>query len=240
MKFYVYCIAADLETLNGSVTGVTGRPVRVFKLDDFSFVVSNCDVASLPVTREDGLAHAAVVRSVMDQTTPLPFRFGMLATEQQLQRFITTNKLALTKRLEHVRGCVEMNLKIMWNLKPESVAPPPEKTAGPGTEFLKQKRRELLGDQHRVAQVAELSHFLREPLGATFIRDEQIALRPSETTKLAAVAHLIEGDEIEPYRTNVAELFKNRPDLRVHLSGPWPPYSFANIELEFSAQFGVS
>lgn len=239
MKFYVYCIAAGLETLNGSVTGVTGRPVRVLKLDDFSFVVSDCDVASLPVTREDGLAHAAVVRSVMDQTTPLPFRFGMLATEQQLQRFITTNKLALTKKLEHVRGCVEMDLKVMWNIKPENVAPP-EKTDGPGTEFLKQKRRELLGGEQRLAQVAELSDFLREPLGASFIKDEHITLRPSETIVLAAVAHLIESGAIERYRTNVSELLKNRPDLRLLLSGPWPPYSFANIELEFSAQFGVS
>lgn len=239
MKLYVYCVAAGLDTLNAAVTGVTGRPVRVLKIEDFSLVVSDCEVGSLPVTREAGLAHAAVVRSVMDQTTPLPFRFGMLATEPQLQRFITTNKLALTEKLAHVRGCVEMNLKIMWNSKTESAAPQPAEAAGPGTQFLKQKRRELLGDEQRTAQMATLSNLLREPLSG-LIKDEHIALRPSETVVLAAVAHLIESPGIEQYRKNVAELLNNRPDLRVMLSGPWPPYSFANIELEFNARFGVS
>jgi len=31
-----------------------------------------------------------------------------------------------------------------------------------------------------------------------------------------------------------------RPDLHFLLSGPWPPYSFANIELDVKTQFGVS
>jgi hypothetical protein len=38
----------------------------------------------------------------------------------------------------------------------------------------------------------------------------------------------------------VQEIRNNRPDLSIRLSGPWPPYSFANIELEFKSQFGVS
>jgi hypothetical protein len=31
-----------------------------------------------------------------------------------------------------------------------------------------------------------------------------------------------------------------RAELRFLTSGPWPPYSFANIDLEFKTQFGVS
>ena len=243
MKLYVYCLMKDLETLNGSVTGIFGKPVRLLKMEDLSLVVSDYDVDAVVVTSESGLAHANVISSVMEQTTPLPFRFGMLATEQQLQRFITTNKLALVKKLAHVRGRVEMNLKIMWNAKPETVAASPpdnDAPAGPGTEFLKQKRRELLGDEQRLAQVAELSTLLREPLGGALIKDETIALRPSPTVVLAAVAHLIERGAVEQYRENVAEFLKNRPDLRIRMSGPWPPYSFANIELEFNARFGVS
>jgi len=31
-----------------------------------------------------------------------------------------------------------------------------------------------------------------------------------------------------------------RPELHFLTSGPWPPYTFANIDLEFETQFGVS
>ena len=237
MKLYAYCVAEDLEALNESVTGVAGKAVRMFKVEGITLLVSDYDVASLPVTRENALAHAAVVRSVLDQTTPLPFRFGMLATEQQLQRFVTTNRLALAGKLAHVRGCVEMNLKIMWNSTAETAVPSPDDdlAAGPGTAFLKEKRRELLGDEQKLTQIAEVSSLLREPFGGGLIKDEQIVLRPSQTAVVAAVAHLIDSGAIEQYRTNVSELLKNRPDLRILLSGPWPPYSFANIGLEFNA-----
>ena len=237
MKLYAYCVAEDLEALNESVTGVAGKAVRMFKMEGLTLLVSDYDVASLPVTRENALAHAAVVRSVLDQTTPLPFRFGMLATEQQLQRFVTTNKLALAGKLAHVRGCVEMNLKIIWNSTTEAAVPSPEddEAAGPGTAFLKEKRRELLGDEQKLSQIGEVSSLLREPLGGGLIKDEQIVLRPSPKGVLAAVAHLIDSGAMEQYRTNVSELLTKRPDLRILLSGPWPPYSFVNIGLEFNA-----
>ena len=215
------------------MTGVSGKVVRTLKVEDLTLLVSDCDEGSLPVTRENALAHAAVVRSVLDQTTPLPFRFGMLATEQQLQKFITTNKPALAGKLAHVRGRIEMNLKIMLNSITEAAAQLPgnDESPGPGTAFLMEKRRELLGDAHTAARISELSSLLRERISSGLIKDEQISLRQS----LAAVAHLIDSRDIQQYRENVAEFCQNRPDLPVLVSGPWPPYTFANIELEFHA-----
>jgi hypothetical protein len=71
------------------------------------------------------------------------------------------------------------------------------------------------------------------------IRDEQVTMRPSEKLVLAA-AHLVERDRIPQYREKMTAARKNRPQLHFLFSGSWPPYSFANIELEFKTQFGVS
>ena len=38
----------------------------------------------------------------------------------------------------------------------------------------------------------------------------------------------------------LGEARKTRPELHFLVSGPWPPYTFSNIELEFKSQFGVS
>ena len=74
---------------------------------------------------------------------------------------------------------------------------------------------------------------------ALLVRDEHVTVRPSERLLLAA-AHLVERVNIQKYRARVAEARQNRPELHFLVSGPWPPYTFANIELEFKTQFGVS
>jgi len=235
MKLYAYCLCAELDAFDNSVPGVSEAAVRVLKIEDISVLVSDCE--AVPVTQENTLAHAAVVRAVFTRTTPVPFRFGTLATEQQLRSFITTNKRALANKLAHLRGCVEMDLKTTW----QSSNPSPNKpnpAAGPGTAFLLEKRRELVGDDQALAERAELSTFFRTELGS-LIKDEKIGL-PSEKTTVTKVYHLVESARIKEYRARVEELRAQRPELQLDLSGPWPPYSFANIELEFGSQFGVS
>jgi hypothetical protein len=172
----------------------------------------------------------------------LPFRFGTLVTESQLRSYVTARKPALEKKLAHVRGCVEMNVKIIQQLSENAEIQPQSKDQvvpeSPGTAFLTQKRREILGDEHSAARAVELSRFLRESLNG-LIKDEQVVLRPSERLVLAA-GHLVDQINIQPYREKMAEAIRNRPELHFMVSGPWPPYSFANIELEFKTQFGVT
>jgi gas vesicle protein GvpL/GvpF len=239
MKLYAYCLVEDVDTLVVSVRGIADTPLSMLKIDEFGIVISEGE--SFPLTqRESAMAHAAVVRSLLDQTTLLPFRFGTVLTAEQLRHYVTTYKPALKKNLAHVRGCVEMDLKIIWQqAKSDADQPPENEKPGPGTAFLEKKRREILGDERQSAQKTELSNLLRKPLGA-LIRDEHIELRPSKTTVLAAVFHLVEKANAGRYNEIVQEIRNNRPDLKIRLSGPWPPYSFANIGLEFKTQFGVS
>ena len=239
MKLYAYCLVEDVDALDLSVRGVADLPVSMLKIDEFGIVISEGE--SFPLTQSESvMAHAAVVRSFLDQTTSLPFRFGTVLTEQQLRHYVATYKPALKENLAHVRGCVEMDLKIIWQQAiPDANRPPENEKQGPGTAFLEKKRRELLGDERQSGQKDELSNLLREQLGG-LIRDEHIELYPSKTAVLAAVFHLVERSNIEKYQKNVQEIRNNRPVLSIRLSGPWPPYSFANIGLEFKTQFGVS
>src|ERR1700752_4185355 len=224
MKLYAYCLCADLDIFDNSVSGVSGASVRVLKIEDIAVLVSDCDAVA--VTQENMLAHAAVIRSVFTRTTTVPLRFGTLATEPQLRSFITTNKIAIANKLAHLRGCVEMDLKTTWQSS-ISASSQPDPAAGPGTAFLREKRRELLGDEQASAQRAELSGILRTELGS-LIKDEKIGLQPSEKSLPARVFHLVETGKIKEYRDKVQELSQKRPELQLEVSGPWPPYSFSN------------
>jgi hypothetical protein len=238
MKSYVYCVAEGLDVLAGPTNGISGAPVRLFRADELVVLVSDYDLDAVAVTREHALAHAAVVRSVLDRATPLPFRFGTLVTEQQLRDYLAARKPALQNKLEQVRDCVEMSVKIIWDAAGGAGEQPAVAGKGVGASFLEEKRRELLGDEARAEQATQLSTWLREIIGS-LTRDEQVTLRPAEKLVLAA-AHLVERAKIVAYREKLAKARQHRPELHFLFSGPWPPYTFANIELEFKTQFGVS
>src|SRR6185503_19719147 len=150
MKLYVYCVAEDVETLDQPILGISGAAVRVLKLKDLSLLVTDLETDAVPVTGDNALDHAAVVRSVLDRTTPLPFRFGTLVTEQQLSSYISARKPALQTRFTHVRGCVEMSVKIIREISDEDKTQLPDEITS-GTSFLEEKRRELRGSEQKTA-----------------------------------------------------------------------------------------
>lgn len=241
MKFYLYCFAEGLDKLNKPPRGISGARVQLMKIDDLIVLVSVSRGEGLRLTRKDAFAHNMVVSSVFKQTTPLlPFRFGQIVTEQYLRNYVSRHRQAIKARLAHVRGCAEMNVRMIGTR--ENAPPPafkPAKPVGPGTRFLLDKRREFRGDEWRAAQTAELSEWFSVKLGG-LTRDQQIFVVPSERVVVAKADHLVERVNIAEYRTRMALAIEERPDTRFMVSGPWPPYSFANIELEFGLQFGVS
>jgi len=239
MKLYVYCLAEGIERLDKTPRGVAGTSVQIVKFEDLSALVSVCRSDAFEVTRKNALAHHEIVRSITRQTTPLPARFGTLVTVQQLQNYISTHRPAIEAKLAHVRGRAEMNVRMIANISGETQEPKNEDELRPGTAFLLEKRREILREKAGIAQKEQFSTWLREKLG-DLIKEEKISVNPSETVILAKADHLIERVDVQEYRTKMARAVEERPEVRFMVSGPWPPYSFANIELEFSRQFGVT
>lgn len=237
MKLYVYCLAEGVDRLHKTPHGVSGAPVRIAHFQDLSAVVSVCK--DFRVTRKNVLAHHEVVQSITERTTPLPARFGTLVTVEQLSHYVSTHHQAIKAKLSHVHGRVEMNVRMIETIDGAKTPQENETVPGPGTAFLLEKQREILCRQAGTAQKEQLTAWLREKLGE-LIKEEKISLSPSQTVILARADHLIERDNVQEYRTKMTKAVDERPDIRFMVSGPWPPYSFANIELEFSRQFGVS
>lgn len=242
MSLYLYCLIDDdapIESVifTGPNEGISGSRVTLFCPADFALLVSDFAGASVPVTRENVLKHAEVIGSLLPITTPLPFRFGTLATEEKLESFLDSRSKALQARQELVRGCVEMSVKIIWD-REWTEDPPVEEAGKPGTAFLAEKRREILGSAARAEEAKKIALWLEDRLGEA-VRDK--ALKTNSTSKLLlTAAHLVPRDFVDEYRERLKNTRLERPELHFLASGPWPPYSFANIDLEFKTQFGVS
>jgi hypothetical protein len=239
MRLYVYCLAEGVERLNKNLSGVSGAVVRIVELEeDLSALVSVYRSDDFQVSRKNALAHHEVVRSITEQTTPLPTRFGTVVTIEQLRNYVSTHHEAIKAKLARVRGSVEMNVRMIRTIDADT-SQESENTGGPGTAFLLEKRRKIVREQAGTAEKGQLSAWLDEKLG-DLIKEEKISVTPSETVILARADHLIERAKVQEYRTKMTKAVQERPDIRFLVSGPWPPYSFANIGLEFSSQFGVS
>ena len=84
----------------------------------------------------------------------------------------------------------------------------------------------------------KITLWLEERVGEV-ARKTRIEANPTDKLILSA-AHLVERGAVEQYRVRLKQAREEKPELHFLVSGPWAPYSFANIELEFKSQFGVS
>ena len=238
MKFYVYCIASTPVELDTSLSGVGGGAVEQLIVDGLSVVASKFDTDRVSVSRENILRHEAIVRNVLAMTTPLPFRFGTLVTEAGLRSYVTSRKAALQDRLEVVKDSVEMSIKVIWQNAVDDESPPTTEDLGIGAAFLVAKRQELFGEERLVKRSQEIADWLSGRI-KNLVKKENITVHPKQKLVVAG-AYLIQRAIQAQFRTRVEELAVERPELHFLTSGPWPPYTFANIDLEFETQFGVS
>jgi hypothetical protein len=187
--------------------GAQGEPVRVVARGGLEAV---CGDPPPPLSAEALRAHEAAVRRIADQAQAcLPARFGAgAADERALLEALAARERELLEALELVRGREQMNLRVHG----ATAALPPG--GGPGTRYLEERRR--------ATRLPGLDP-LRSSLSAV-IRAERI--EPHEEAGLiASVYHLIDRGASSDYRRAVERAVLE--DLRLTVSGPWPPWSFA-------------
>jgi Gas vesicle synthesis protein GvpL/GvpF len=242
MKLYAYCVVTN-GAIESDMAGLYERKVHSITSGNVTALVSEFDGDIVPVAKKNVLVHQDVVRKVLETKTPLPFRFGTLVTEAQLKSYLESRQEALLRKLEAVQGCVEMSVKVIWqkSVTRESTDFSKDQTEsieGMGAAFLRKRREEIVGSQRLIEEANEIASWLRglvEPV----VRDAHFTVRPSDRLVLAA-DYLVEWPQLEPYRLTLQRARDERAHLHFLTSGPWPPYSFANIDLEFKTQFGVS
>lgn len=238
MKLCAYCFIENSPSLPEFLTGIAGGEVRLLKVEEFSILVSDFSAETVSINRQNVLAHASVIQRILTRTTPLPFRFGTLVTEEQLRNYVAAKHQALKTKFRSIRGCLEMNTKVIWQGDGVLMERLPSEKGMPGTAFLAQKRREIFGSETRVAEAKSVASWLDQLVG-DISRERRV--EESRTNKmLLTAAHLVAREAVDEYRARLKAARAEKPELHFLVSGPWAPYSFANIELEFKSRFGVS
>lgn len=236
MKLYTYCLTTLDAKRPDEMVGAFGRTVYPVTSGGVTAFVSDVLEDSLAVNKENVVIHQNVVAAVLEQTTPLPFRFGTIVSEPALTSYLISRQEALLKKLELVEGCVEMSVKVIWQ-KPKTHEQPDinrtegELQRGAGSDFLRMKRDEIVGSEQIIDEANQIGAWIKSQLDS-LVREFRMTIRPSERLVVAADC-LVERTGLDSYRAAAEKVRSERPDLHFLTSGPWAPYSFANINLEF-------
>lgn len=205
---HVYGIVDELESLP-PVKGVEGAPLERRRVDALELVVS--EVPRDEVTQEAVLRHAEVVEALMSRSRAvLPAQFSRAFTgDEELASAVSAKAPDLGRRLQRVRGCVELGLRV--------VAPAAERgpEAETGAEYL---RARLDEERRRSELVADLD----EPLA----RLSQETAGGAKGGNVFERAYLVREEDVPAFLAKARELQAAHPELSLACTGPWPPYSF--------------
>ncbi len=227
MIVYVYALIASSSRVVGS--GMSGERLRAVSAGGIVALVGELRRAPKP-TVTNLRRYAIVIEKAAAQTPAiLPVRFGTgMADLDEVTFVLQSRQDALRRRLRAVRGRSQMTIRVVLGKSGKSGSDPgddpspgsdpgdPGHQSTQGTQYLQQRAISA-------ARAREISGFA--PIRAAvkrWVREERVEKRAG----VATVNHLIPRSSVDTYRSAV-ERAAEYVGLRVLVTGPFPPYAFA-------------
>ena len=214
------------------VVGYRGLGLVVAEVDRSRFDALDTEDPVEGALAELAREHDAVVRAVFRLETVLPLRFGtLLEGEEAAIRLLRTGYEEARARLAEVAGHREWGVRVRYA---EPVAPRTDPAGLTGTEYLVRRRDRLKAAQRSRADVvrtaARLDEALRRHASAG-------AERACPHGVLLNTAYLLPEEREAEFHSELEWLARElrNAGASVETTGPWPPYSFADLELAVTA-----
>ncbi|MEU2158059.1 GvpL/GvpF family gas vesicle protein [Streptomyces sp. NPDC019396] len=252
---YVYAVVPKDIALTHVVDGLRGVDDRAVRLVSEGAVAALVSSVPADTFGEQGLkaqmedlsrlesiarAHHAVVGAAFAAGTVLPMRLATVYLDDARVCALLRERLpefeALLDRLDQH---VELGVKVYAEAGgTESAEPlPPTGAAGTGRAYLQQRRAQRRSSQdvyRRAAAVAEEVVHGAAGLAAARVvhRPQQGELAAAAGTNIANEAYLVPAASIDRFRAVLDALVRDSTDVRIDITGPWAPYSFATLTAE--------
>ncbi|WP_138900028.1 GvpL/GvpF family gas vesicle protein [Streptomyces albidochromogenes] len=191
-------------------------------------------------------AHEAVIGAMTTVTCTVPLRLATVCVDDSgVRRLLDAGRDRFTTTLERLEGRVEWGVKVYADPQPDPATPGPAGSDGPsaaprerpaapasGRDYL---RRRLSSRQARegVWERAEaLSRTLHAELSqraqaAALHRPQDSRLSEARGQNVLNAAYLVPRESSQEFVAEVGRLTPRDQGVRVELTGPWAPYSFA-------------
>jgi hypothetical protein len=248
---WVYAIAERVARIPlGQLRGVGGGPVRTLAAAGLTAVAEDVGLAAfgaeaLRRNLEDldwleatARAHHRVIDAVAQQGPLVPMRLATVYSgDESLGAMLAERSADLRVALARITGRQEWGVKAYAARQSEpggagSSTEPTGPGGGAGAAYLRRRRDELASqkDARREALVsAEVIHAdLSRHAAETRVHPAQAPqLTGSRAPMILNAAYLLDDGRGEDFAAVVTAVGEQHPGVRLELTGPWPPYSFA-------------
>ena len=244
---YIYCFIKEKERINICGSNISGEitPVSTLPFKEISAVVSDTAIFEYNPTRKYLLAHQRVMTKIMEKYTIVPVAFGTVsAGEEDIKKMISLNYDRLNEQLKFLKDKMELGLMVTWkdeeafkqDIEDDDIKRLEKKVSGKIED-------EVLPDKIKLGRLVEAATLAK--------KDEYIAEIFAPLSKLAVKSKLKEdipiktvfnayflinnsiSDEFDEKVGDIYKRFENK--LRFSYTGPWPPYNFTELRLDFDA-----
>jgi hypothetical protein len=251
---YAVTAAADAAAGFDGLTGVAGEPIRVVISEPLAALVGSVPLevfGAQPLSRnlEDldwlaatARAHDVVVSAAVRRAPSAPLRLATVFLDDERVRELLRDRQAdLEAALVLVTGRTEWGVKVYGDRAALTAAVAEaraEDTAkGAGAAYLARRRAQLSAQEtveHDAAQRAEVIHTRLSRRAAAGRRQPTTdpALSGRSDWMVLNGTYLVDDERAEDFAAAVDALAAEFPGIRLELTGPWPPYSFAGVERE--------
>ncbi|MFD7844762.1 GvpL/GvpF family gas vesicle protein [Nocardia sp. NPDC059764] len=253
---YVVAPRRDGAVELGTLTGVAGEPLRTVVSGDLAAVVGSVPLdvfGEQPLRRnfEDldwleatARAHDAVVSAMVSRGSALPLRLATVFHDDNRVRELLDERHAdFDAVLKLVSGRTEWGVKAYGDRAALTAAVAEARSAdevsnlSQGAAYLARRRAQLSAQQSVEREAAERA----EEIHTRLVRQAAAGRRQPLTDPAVSGrrdwmvlngTYLVDDDHTDEFATAVTTLGTEFPGIRLELTGPWPPYSFAGVTRE--------
>ncbi|GAB2819932.1 GvpL/GvpF family gas vesicle protein [Actinoallomurus bryophytorum] len=250
---YVYGVSRGLSGATmARVTGVSGASVQVIEDEGLAAVTSSVSLAefgeeALRHNLEDlgwlestARAHHAVVDAAAEHAVTVPLGLATVyRTEERARSALRERRAEFTQALERITGRTEWGVKAYADLGLAASAAEAEEEevagAGPGASYLRRRSAQRHTEEEARQEILLLAERIDDELCALAAdrrlhRPQDPQLSGERGWMVLNAAYLVDNERAEAFRAAVTSLAGERPEIRLQLTGPWAPYSFATEE----------
>jgi hypothetical protein len=244
---YIYCFIKEKDAINICSSSFANiiSPVYTLPYKDISAVISNTDVYEFDPTRKNVLNHQRIITKVMEKYTVVPVAFGTVSNNKKdIESIITSNYEQLRKQIEILEDKSEVGLKVTWDSNYFNQDVENDEIKVLKSKVFGKEEDEVLLDKIQLGKLVqavienkkvEYSDKIYAPLSELAVDSKLKDEIPIKTVFNSYF--LVKNSESEKFDKEVEKLsrvFENK--LVFNYTGPWPPYNFVDIRINFDLE----
>jgi hypothetical protein len=236
------------------LTGVAGGPVLTIEATELAAVVSPVDLAEfgaeplrrnleqLPWLEAVARSHHQVIAAAAQAGVVVPMRLATVyRTDDALVEMLVDRAADFQAVLARIANCSEWGVKAYLSTGEaggQTAAQPAAAVSsgqGSGADYLRRRRAQLTADEDARRSAASGAQGLHTELcmiaeAAKLHRPQDPQLSGAQTPMIMNATYLVDDRRREHFTAAVNRNATLSHSVKVEVTGPWPPYSFATTE----------